>query len=600
MFEQQYKRANDRIHPRKDLLKEMQAKWAEEEARQAEEERKVVAFPTWAKYVSVAAGVLLCVGLGMGSMLLYSRSRGMQNKSAAAQAEAPMMMAESRVEAQEEAKILTATTADMAVSEDSAAGAAPEIMLGAPAYEAPKGMHRAADEAEVEDALRYGFADQGRAEEAVEAEMAAPQAKAASNAVETAYPAGQLLIRDDLMLVFLPTTEQVRVIQYANHRAILVFSLGLREKNADVKQVFWMGSEMLAVRARAGDTELIRFDVTDWKAPKHRMNLTQSGTFLGAGELDGRIYILSLYKATDQEPRPWVNGERIDFADVLLDGERPGDVYTVLTVYDPAQGDFVSETALLLEAEGGLAVGERLYLWTGAEEASLFAFDLDGDGLTLTAEKDLPGAVADAGTVGSGLGLLLQTGDGAALLTLDEDLTETGSAAAQAGAVRWGQVFEDGAAFLTDSELHWLAPAGDWALEITGDGLRRLSEDRLLVFSADGKLQLVALAEDGLKALGTAEVRKSLALLLEDPDRMDYDPATKRLALPAGQAVVQYRVTDAGELVLLGTPLPFTDHDETDQREIRCRMTADGVLVFYRSGVVLCNQILERQLVTRY
>ena len=29
-------------------------------------------------------------------------------------------------------------------------------------------------------------------------------------------------------------------------------------------------------------------------------------------------------------------------------------------------------------------------------------------------------------------------------------------------------------------------------------------------------------------------------------------------------------------------------------------MTADGVLVFYRSGVVLCNQILERQLVTRY
>ena len=69
MFEQQYKRANDRIHPRKDLLKEMQAKWAEEEARQAEEERKVVAFPTWAKYVSVAAGVLLCVGLGMGSML---------------------------------------------------------------------------------------------------------------------------------------------------------------------------------------------------------------------------------------------------------------------------------------------------------------------------------------------------------------------------------------------------------------------------------------------------------------------------------------------------------------------------------------------------
>ena len=82
MFEQQYKRANDRIHPRKDLLKEMEAKWAEEQAHQEEEESKVVAFPAWAKYVGMAAGVLLCVGLGMGSVLLYSRSRGMQSKSA--------------------------------------------------------------------------------------------------------------------------------------------------------------------------------------------------------------------------------------------------------------------------------------------------------------------------------------------------------------------------------------------------------------------------------------------------------------------------------------------------------------------------------------
>ena len=59
MFEQQYKRANDRIHPRKDLLKDMEAKWAAEEARRAEEEAKVVTFPAWAKYASMAAGVLL-------------------------------------------------------------------------------------------------------------------------------------------------------------------------------------------------------------------------------------------------------------------------------------------------------------------------------------------------------------------------------------------------------------------------------------------------------------------------------------------------------------------------------------------------------------
>ena len=598
MFEQQYKRANDRIHPRKDLLKEMEAKWAEEQAHQEEEESKVVAFPAWAKYVGMAAGVLLCVGLGMGSVLLYSRSRGMQSKSASAAAEAPQMT-ESMV-AMEEAKIVTATTADAAVNETEAQGAAPaEAMLAASPYEAPKGMHRAADEAEVEDALHYGFADRGEAEDSVEAEMDAPQAKAAAKAVEADYPVGQILTRDELMVVFLPTTDQVRVIQYANRRVNLVFSLGLRERGAKVEQLFWIGSEMLAVREHAGDTELMRFDVTDWKAPKHRKNLTQSGTFLGAGELDGRLYVLSLYKATDQEPRPWVNGERIDFADVLLDEERPGDVYTVLTVYDPARGEFVSQTALLLEAQGAAAMGDKLFLWTGAE-AALYAFTLGEEGLTLTAERALPGAVAEAAAGDSGLTLLLQTGDGATLLTMDGELNETGSVAAQTGSIRCGQVFEDGAAFLTDSELHWLSPAGDRALEVTGDSLRRLSEDKLLVFSADGKMQLVSLAEDALKALGAADVRNDMALLLEDPSRMDYDPATRRLVFPAGQRVYQYRIDEAGEMALWGTPLIFADHNETEQRELRCRVTAEGTLVFYKSGVHVCNQILERQLTTKY
>ena len=37
MFEQEYTRANDRIHPRKELLQELEAKWAAEQAQQAEE-----------------------------------------------------------------------------------------------------------------------------------------------------------------------------------------------------------------------------------------------------------------------------------------------------------------------------------------------------------------------------------------------------------------------------------------------------------------------------------------------------------------------------------------------------------------------------------
>ncbi len=600
MFEQQYKRANDRIHPRKDLLKEMEAKWAAEEARQAEEERKVVAFPTWARYASMAAGVLLCVGLGMGSVLLYSRSRGTQNKAASAQAEAPMMMAESRMEAKEEAKIVTATTADMAVNETEVGGAAPQAMLAAAAYEPPKGMHRAADEAEVEDALRYGFVDRPEAEENAVTEAAVPQVKAAGKAAETQYPAGQILARDDLMTVFLPTSDQVRVLQYANRRVTTVFSLGLRDKSAKVMQLFWMGSEMLAVREHNGDTELMRFEVNDWKAPKHLVNLSQSGTYLGAGELNGRVYILSRYEATDQEPRPWVNGERLDFDDVLLDADKPGDVYTVLTVYDPVQSDFIAQAAVLRQAQGAAAQGDTLYLWAGEEETDLYAFALTEDGLTLEAEKTVPGSVAAGEAAGEGLALLLAGPEEAIFLTLDGALMETGSAAAKAENLRGGQVFEDGAAFLTEGELHWLTPAGDQTLEVTGDGLRRLSEDRLLAFSADGKLQLVSIGEDGLKALGAADTRNSLALLVEDPSRMDYDPAGGRLAVPAGQMVYPYRINEAGELGLWGTPLTFSDHNETDQREIRCRMTADGVLVFYKTGVHVCNQLLERLITTRY
>ena len=62
MFEQKYTRANDRIHPRKDLLQELEAKWAAEQARVAEEEQKVVHIRTWPRYVGMAAGIVRFAG----------------------------------------------------------------------------------------------------------------------------------------------------------------------------------------------------------------------------------------------------------------------------------------------------------------------------------------------------------------------------------------------------------------------------------------------------------------------------------------------------------------------------------------------------------
>ena len=609
MFEQEYKRANDRIHPRKDLLKEMEAQWAAETAREAAEERKVVAFPAWAKYVSMAAGILLCVGLGMGSVLLFGRGRGMRNKTASA--EAPMMAQSLTMAQEEEAKIITEAVDMNGIPAGGEALMESHTMLTAPAYAAPQGMHPAADEAEVEDAILYAAPEAAENEAMREADAAAvpvgtgapmPAAKAGSDAVEMQYPAGDILIRDDLMAVFMPTAEQVRVLQYANRKVTKVFSLGLHERGAQVKRILWVGSEMLALREKNGETELLRTDVADWQSPRHLKTMTQSGTLLAAGEMDGRVYILSLYRATEEEPLPWVNGARIDYADVLLDEERPCDTFTVLTVYDPRQGDgFAAQKALLAEAQGAVAAADRLLVWAGTQETALYALSVTEGALELSAEGTRAGRVLAAGRMGDDFALLLQDGQDAALLTLDGTLNETAAATAKAvGDLRRGEIDGDGAIFLTEDALHMLTPAGDRSAAVSAEVFRRLTEDKILVFDAAGNLQLVAVGPDALEAKGTLKIWDSLALLAEDPSRLDFDPATGRLAFPAGQKVYQYLINDKGDFVIRGTPLVFYDHDETTQRELRCRLTEDRALLFYKSGVIICSQVLGKMATTKY
>ncbi len=622
MFEQEYRRANDRIHPRKDLLKEMEAKWAAEAEQPAAEERgRIVAFPTWARYLSAAAGILLCVGVGMGSVLLFTRSGGRKYA-----AEAPMMAAEMAVD-QEEAKILT-EAADAAVYETKTTGEVKAESKPAAAYEPAGGMHPAADEAEVEDAVRYGSSFKGavptetgfslsalqEAEAPTEAdgslmagavqdaEVHEARFAAVPKVAESPYPAGEILVRDDLMALFMPTAQQIQVIQYANKRVTKVFSLTLRQQDAQVKQIFWMGSQLLALRERQGVTELIRFDVTDWKSPRHLSDLSQSGTFLGAGEMNGLVYILSLYRAEEQEPLPWVNGARMDYENVLLDSARPADTFTVITVYDPEGGDEpVAQTALLTAARGAVIEGERLLLWAGEGETDLYVLCRDGTGLSLTSQGKQPGTVLDAGAAGESFLLLTAKEEGAALLLLDERLNGEGTAAVDGVmGVRFARVYEDGAMVLTDDAAHWITLAGDSALEATGDGFVWLTPDRGLILSAEGQIQLVALRGRELEALGTARVSDGLAALVEDPTRLAYDPAANRLVFPAGQKVYLYEVSEAGELTLRSTPLTFYDHSDAEQRELRCLLIEDRALVFYKGGVHLCKSDLERILTTKY
>lgn len=604
MFEEEYKRANDRIHPRPALLKEMEAKWAAEQAQSQEETGRVVAFPLWARYLGVAAGVILCVGLGMGSVLLYSRSRGIEHKSASA--DAPMLTAEGAVE-MEEAKIVV-ESADLAVNE--AAPEEPFLFAAAPA----QGMHRAADEAEVEDAVRAEDMDQGAvdavpeaaAPETTNAPAAQTQLKAAENgaakAEQSAYAAGTTVQRDDLVAVFMPTSERVNVVQYANRKMTNVFSLKLADRSAQVKQVFWVGDRMLAVREKNGETGLMRFDVADWKAPRHLRDLTQSGSFLCAGETGGKVFVLSLTKVAEEEPLPWVDGTRMDFDQVLLDAERPGDIFTVITVCDPQGGDgFAAQTALLTKARGAIIEMDRLLLWAGEEETDFYVLGWDGENFTLEAQDTRPGTVLDAGLVGENFDILMQTGDDVTLLTLDRALDEVRTVTAQgAGAPRFAAVYEGGAAVLTDGAFHWISEAGDAAVEMAGDVFTWLAPDRGLVLSADGKLQVVDIVGHEPVARGVKKMKESLALLVEDPSRLAFELEAGRLVFPAGQKVYQFLIDEAGEFKQKGTPVNFGDHNEAEQRELRVLLTEDRILIFYKAGVVVCNQNLAKQFTHRY
>ncbi len=604
MFEQEYSRANDRIHPRKDLLQELEKKWAAEEEREQQEQDKVRSFPGWVKFVAAAAGIVLCVGIGMGSMVLFSRGRGFERS-----ASVPSVMADEYTEP--EAAILLEPEADMAVEADM--GSAPDgaavangkiaeykaagmqAASGLPSATAaatlppPVGMHPAMDEAEVENTLRV-----------VDPDREAATANTVLTA-ETACPAGKLIVRDDLLMVYQPTAEQVHVVRYANNKLSRVFSLALGEQHAQVKALYWMDDELLAVREKEGETELLRFDVADWKTPHHSRSLVQSGAFLAAEEVGGRLYVLSGYSASEQEPLPWVDGDRMDLADVLLDRDQPGDTFTVLTVYDPSQDGFTCRQALLASVAGAAFGHDKVLLWTEADQHHLYVLSWSEDALALSAERTVSGELLSAEAIGEGFVLLLQQGEEAEMLTMDGALTETGSMAAQgAGPVRWYGIYEDGVVFLTANAIHYLSEVGDRTLALKGDAFEWLTPDRGLVLSADGQLQAVAVDGSGITALGCAQVKEGLSLLLQDPSRLAFDMGTGRLLIPAGQKVYSFILDDQGNLAAYGTPLIFYDHKENDQLELRCYLTENRDLVFYKTGVALYNERLARQLACKY
>ena len=412
-------------------------------------------------------------------------------------------------------------------------------------------------------------------------------------------PQGRLMRQGDNFAVFMPTTEQVHIVQYANNKLSNVFSLGLKAKGTRVKDALWLGDELLALREAAGKTELLRFSVADWKSPRHLKDMTQSGAFLAAEELGGRLLVLTRFEASPEAPLPQVDGAALSAEEILLDRERPGTVFALLTVYDPALGAFGARLAVLSDVSGLAAAGEQVLLWSQGETLRLFALSFSEDGLNLVAEAELEGDLVDLYAHEGGYTLLLQRGEEAALVTLDGALAEQASLSVRAGALRCGEAYAGGAAFLTETALHVLTPAGDRALELNAHALRRLSEVRLLAVTADGTLHLVG-TDGELRELSSALVKEDMALILEDPAKIAFEPTTGRIAFPAGKRVYQFMVNDKDELRQRGYPLSFGDHNDQELRELRCLLLEDRAIVFYKAGAMLCNVNLERMLTNKY
>ena len=294
-----------------------------------------------------------------------------------------------------------------------------------------------------------------------------------------------------------------------------------------------------------------------------------------------------------------MDGAALSADEVLLDRERPGTVFALLTVYDPALGAFGARLAVLSDVSGLAAAGEQVLLWSQGETLRLFALSFNEDGLNLVAEAELEGDLVDLYADEGGYTLLLQRGEEAALVTLDGALAEQASLSVKAGALRCGEAYPGGAAFLTETALHVLTPAGDRALELNAHALRRLTEVRLLAITADGTLHLVG-TDGELRELSSALVKEDMTLILEAPEKIAFEEATGRIAFPAGKRVYQFMINDKDELRQRGYPLSFGDHNEQELRELRCLLLEDRAIVFYKAGAMLCNVNLERMLTNRY
>ena len=358
MFEKEYIQAVDKIHPREDMLKRLQENWAKE---QPKPQNKLVPFPAWLKALSVAAGLVLCVGLGVGGALLLSP----KGRFAAPQAaEAPMLM------------------------ESKAAVTSAE-------YE------YAIEEAAIEEAPAMGAAPAELTTQDILAAVT-PMEKGA----EAFVPRGKVLQSEgDLLAAFDPATAQIHWVSRKGSSLKEEMTLTLNRGRGEIVDAFWHSAQVLALEQQPDMTVLLPFDVTNVREPRIGGELSQSGSLRWAGPDGYRFYVVTDFVPTEQTPVPLINGEPLALQNISLEGG-PAASLTVVTVYDPTVGGFAEAYAML--GQEGLPLPEPLPTpAAGAvpEGAELLAYE-EATGRFLTWEGDriclytlLDGTAALSGTL---------------------------------------------------------------------------------------------------------------------------------------------------------------------------------------------------------
>lgn len=389
MFEEQYRRDNERLHAPADAL---------ERIRERAERPRAPRHAAWTRYAAAAAALLLVCGGAAGVLL---RGRGAADGAALPQ------VASAAAPAGGGAQDALERSGDGYAAETEEAAQADE---GALLYAAADGLYAPEDHAEL-----YALIGQARADAAEAAEPAAaaenglpasapepadaadgPDAAGSASAAEAALAAADGQYRYTLSGGVLAVEEladgSARTVSETDLAALaggerwepLALHLcgGRLVALAATERAAWDGGREQAVCA-------LLIDVSDPAAPQALAQLAQSGRYLASFTSGGLLYVATVHAvsggAAEDQPRSYcptlyeASGAAALAAErILVQDGGAGGAYTVLTAVDPAAtGAYAGALAVLSGGErlffgdGYLAMAaDDPYLWEEAAEGT--------------------------------------------------------------------------------------------------------------------------------------------------------------------------------------------------------------------------------------